>query len=369
MRIVIAPDKFKGSLSSLEVCHALIRGIQPLDNEIILSPFPMADGGDGFATVMKHYHHTTTVKCKTSDPLGRPIESFYEWDAEAKTAIIEMAAASGLVLLKKEERNPLHTSSYGTGIMIGDAIAKGAVKIILGLGGSATNDAGTGILKALGFQFLNDSNEPQPANGEALSRISKIILPAGLPNLKIEIACDVENKMHGQGGAAYVFGPQKGANAEDVELLDDGLKNFAQLLERERGRDLSVIPGTGAAGGIAAGLKAFLDVDLKSGIQIVVEASGIKNEIQKADMLITGEGRIDEQSGQGKVVGHLSALAARYHLPCCAICGQLAIDKNGLSKLGLKQVISLLENATNADEAMDNAAELITKLASGFLIL
>lgn len=367
MKIIIAPDKFKGSLSTFEVCDAIKEGISRINSEIEAVSYPMADGGDGFAVVMKHYLGTTTVACETVDPLGRPITANYEWDEQNKTAIIEMALASGLVLLRKEERNPMATSTFGTGLMIAAAIKKGAARIILGLGGSATNDAGTGILSALGFRFLNERNEPVQASGKGLAEIRKIENPVRVPLVKFDIACDVQNTMYGKQGAAYIYAPQKGADPGQVIMLDNGLRNFAQVLTQQTGRDISGTPGTGAAGGIAAGLLSFFEVEMKKGIEMIVDASHIKNELDHAQLLITGEGRIDAQSRTGKVVGYLSSLAHSFDIPCSAICGEAALNEPDQESLGLRKIVSLADDTTSKEETMKKTKEFIVKKA-GYLL-
>lgn len=361
MKILIAPDKFKGSLTSFEVCKAIHTGIQKAKPAATILEFPMADGGDGFAAILKHYLHTDTVYCDTVDPLGRNITAFYEWDKKDKAAIIEMAVASGLVLLKENERNPLLTSTFGTGLLMKDAIAKGAKRITLGLGGSATNDAGTGILAALGFQLLNEKNEILPPSGENLFRIKDIVVPTAIPGTRFEIACDVQNVLYGKQGAAYVYAPQKGANEEQVKYLDDGLKNFAGVIKGKTSKDIVTIPGTGAAGGIAAGLLPFFDIELKKGIQMIINASQIKEQISNADLLITGEGKLDSQSSEGKVVGHIAALAIQHGVPCIAVCGQSGLDEDGINKLGLQKVIAIKDEFVSTKEAMAHAGELLTK--------
>jgi glycerate kinase len=366
MKIIIAPDKFKGSLSSLEACKAIAEGIRQADERTQVRPFPMADGGDGFAEVMKYYLHTDTVECDTLDPLGRHITASYQWNSNTKSAIIEMAVASGLVLLKPEERDPLKTSTEGTGLLIRDAIDKGAKRIVLGLGGSATNDAGTGILSALGFVFKDSNDRSLKACGENLLQIAKIIPPPNVPEARFEIACDVQNALYGHGGAAYVYAPQKGANAEAVKLLDDGLRHFAEILKEHTGKDVSDIPGTGAAGGIAAGLISFLDVELKKGIDLIIDASGIKNEIATADLLITGEGKIDEQTLQGKVVSELSMLASERKIPVVAFCGISMATATVIDQLGLQHVVSLVSPSISTEEAMIHAKGILTSRAKEF---
>ncbi len=362
MKIIIAPDKFKGSLSSFEVCRDVEKGIRSVKPDLQLHSFPMADGGDGFAEVLKHYHATDTIFCEAVDPLHRETRASYQWNGNEKTAIIEMAAASGLTLLAKEERNPLITSTYGTGMLTRDAIGRGARKIILGLGGSATTDAGTGILSALDFLFEDEKGNSLTACGENLSRINRIVPPVVLPPVLFEIACDVENILYGENGAAYVYAPQKGADEAMVKQLDKGLRNFDSVVKRQFNKAVSSIPGTGAAGGIAAGLLPFFDVKMKKGIDMVLEASGMEQYLQGANLLITGEGKIDAQSTQGKVVGRIASLAKANSIPCMAFCGYL---EPGIEKLtGLEKIIALAEDESAIEEAIQNAAMLLQKEAA-----
>ena len=367
MKIIVAPDKFKGSLTSLEVCNAISAGIKKSGRSIEVIEFPMADGGDGFATVIKHYLRTGTVYCDTLDPLGRNITVSYQWNEKDRIAIIEMAVASGLVLLKEKERNPLLTSTFGTGLLIKNAIEKGATKIILGLGGSATNDAGTGILAALGFQFINERGDLLQTSGENLLVIKKIVEPPFIPPVKFEIACDVPNVLYGSNGAAYVYAPQKGANEDQVKFLDKGLKNFAAVIKEETGKDISSIPGTGAAGGIGAAILPFFDVEMKKGIEMIINASKIEEHMKGTDLLITGEGKIDEQSSAGKVVGYMAVLAKEYGISCIAICGELQLDDAGIKNLGLHKAIAIKDSQVSTEEAMKNAGSLLVKKASGIL--
>jgi glycerate kinase len=367
MKIIVAPDKFKGSLTSFEVCKAISSGIHKYDQAIQVLEFPMADGGDGFATVMKQYLDTNTVYCYTLDPLGRVINVSYEWNKKSGTAIIEMAVASGLVLLKESERNPLITSTTGTGLMIKDAIGRGATKIILGLGGSATSDAGTGILGALGFEFLGDGLERLKPSGENLIKIKKIVKPAFVPSINFEIASDVQNILYGPQGAAYVYASQKGADTTQLEILDKGLQNFAGVIEEQTGKVISAIAGTGAAGGIAAGLLPFFDVEMKKGIEMISEISRIREQLNGTGLLITGEGKIDAQTGEGKVISYIAALAKQYGIPAMALCGELELDDPGLTKLGLQKTIAISDGSVNRDQAMKNAAALLSEKAAALL--
>ncbi len=366
MTILIAPDKFKGSLTSFEVTQAIKAGLEKnLANKILA--FPFADGGDGFAAVMKYYLHTDTICCKATDPLGRPIDASYEWSNKNKTAIIEMAVASGLVLLKEEEKNPLKTSSYGTGLIIKHAIENGAKKILLGLGGSATNDAGIGILSALGFVFMDTDDKVLAPVGENLSAIKKIIAPVVLPAVQFEIACDVQNTLYGPHGAAYIYAPQKGADKNSVELLDSGLKNFATVIEQQTSKDVAQFTGSGAAGGIAAGLQAFFNISLAKGVELVAAASNIKEQLQTADLLITGEGKIDNQSTEGKVTGYMASLAKQFHIDCIAVCGMSALSEKEKQSMGFKKIITLANNTAEAKYAIENASKLLAEKASVIL--
>ena len=259
----------------------------------------MADGGDGFSSILQHYFQTRTVNAITVDPLGRTIETQYQLNKSDKLAIFEMASASGLVLLKESERNPLNTSTIGTGILIADAYRLGARKIILGLGGSATNDAGMGILSTLGIAFIDEAGNWLEPIGENLLKIHSVSLAGKLPDISFEIAADVENPLFGPKGAAYVYGPQKGADPAMVETLDKGLRHFASIIEKQFSKDISSFPGSGAAGGIAAGLSAFFNVRMKKGVEVVLQANKLEQQLSSASLIITGEGRIDDQSGYG----------------------------------------------------------------------
>ena len=367
MRIIIAPDKFKGSLTSFEACEIIAKGFRQADSSVTLSLFPMADGGDGFAQVMKYFLGTDTVLCQTVDPLDRIINGSYEWHATTQIAIIEMAVASGLILLKDEERNPLKTSTYGTGLLIKDAIARGAKQIVLGLGGSATNDAGTGILSALGFQFIDANDKTLHACGENLLIIKRVVSPQVLPDVSFEIACDVQNTLYGPNGAAYVYSRQKGANDEAIKQLDDGLKNFATILKQQTNQDVADIPGAGAAGGIAAGLMAFFKVQLKSGVQMVLDASGIKNKITGANLLVTGEGKIDEQTFSGKVVSELAQLGSHHNIPVAAFCGTSELNNSLINKLGVQYLVTLVSQSVTEHEAINEARQILRDKARDFL--
>ena len=359
MKIIIAPDKFKGSLTTFEACESMEAGVRQVDNNIEVEKYPMADGGDGFGAVLQYYLKTETISCAATDPLGRNIAASYQWNDSSKTAIVELAVASGIVLLRKEELNPLVTSTFGTGLVIKHAIEKGAKKIILGLGGSATNDAGTGILAALGFEFRDEKEITLAPVGENLSKITEIITPEVLPSVQFEIACDVQNPLFGENGAAHIYAPQKGATAEQVEILDNGLRNFADVLKRQTGKDIAQIAGTGAAGGIAASLMCFFPVQMVEGASLIMKVSGIEEALIGADILITGEGCIDNQTSDGKIVGQLAALAKSNDVKAIGICGTLQADQEAILKSGLIFATSISNGDMSKEECMANAKALL----------
>lgn len=359
MKIIIASDKFKNSLGSMQACEAMAAGVLLGDENANVLLFPMADGGDGFASVLKHYWHTQTIECKTFDPLMRSMIGTYERVAADNTAIIELATASGVVLLEKTVRTPLKTSTYGTGLLIKNAIDNGAKKIILGLGGSATNDAGTGILHALGFRFFDASNNQLFPVGEQLMHIRQVIPPAIIPAVHFTIACDVQNKLYGRDGAAWVYGPQKGADQNAIELLDEGLRSFAGIIKIQTGKDIANFPGAGAAGGVAAGLSAFFDIEVMSGAAMIIDASNIKSSLKDATLLLTGEGRLDSQTANGKVVQQIATLGNEFHIPVMALCGDVIITKAQIRAMGLEDAVMIADKVTSKEEAIAIATMLL----------
>lgn len=368
MNIFIAADKFKGSLTSREVGEALRQGLLRRFPHADVRVFPMADGGDGFDEVMGDYFSLERCESATVDPLGRPLQAGWSWDSRAATAFIAVAAASGLALLAPDERNPLNTSSFGTGLLIRAAMEKGARKVVLGMGGSATNDAGMGILAALGFQLLDESQRSVTANGGQLQAIRTIIPPSQPIDVVFDIAVDVTNPLVGSTGAAFVYGPQKGADATMVEELDKGLRSLAPLLSAAAGRDIAAIPGLGAAGGMAAGLLPYFSVTMRPGIDWVLEASGFPEALADADLVITGEGKLDGQSSQGKVVGRMAALCRQQQVPCFAVCGVSEWEEHQWRREGLDQVLAIRSIASSDEDAMQNAARYLTELTNSLAI-
>ena len=364
MKIIIAPDKFKGSLTSMQACKSIAAGIFQVDNTVEILSFPMADGGDGFAEVLQHYLHTQNVSCSTVDPLMRSINACYQWDEKNKIAIIELATASGLQLLSTQERNPLHTSTYGTGLLIQHAITKGAEKIILGLGGSATNDAGIGILVALGFIFLDNNGNNLSPVGENLQHIKNIISPTIIPAIHFIIACDVQNVLYGAEGAARIYAAQKGADENAIKILDDGLQQFAAVAKLQTSKDISNFAGAGAAGGAAAGLMAYFGIEIIQGAQMVIAASGIQDQLKDTHLIITGEGKLDSQSSKGKVVQHIAALGRQNNIPVIALCGIANVDEQQLKEMGFLFVKSIVGDMHTEMEAVQHAKELLAETAA-----
>lgn len=365
MKIVVATDKFKGTLSSLQACEYIRDGITQAGKDADVLLFPMADGGDGFSSIMKYYLHTQTITCNTLDPLMRNIVAGYEWDGADKTAIIELASASGLMLLHTKERDPSKTSTYGTGLLIKHAVDNGAINIILGLGGSATNDAAMGILAALGFKFTGDKANILYPTGEDLNDIKEISAPPADLSVHFTIATDVTNILYGEDGAAFVYASQKGADGKTVKLLDHGLKNFASVIRSQKGKDIASFPGSGAAGGVAAGLAAFFDIEIINGAQLVINASRIKEHLNDADLLVTGEGKIDSQTNSGKAVQQITALGRQYNIPVIAFCGRVDLSQEALHEMGLSSAHSL-SSEYGEEAAIKNAGVLLPALVKSY---
>lgn len=363
MKILIAPDKFKGSLTARQVCEAINRGLQRTDPSLEVVFHPMADGGDGSVEVLKQQLSLTRQVVETVDPLGRPIAATYYTSAEA--AYIEIASASGLVLLTKDERNPLLASTLGTGKMMMDALTKGYQHIYLFLGGSATNDAGMGIATALGFQFLDQNEQLLPPNGESLAHVGSI-KNTGLVDFtktRITLLCDVNNPLFGPTGAAYVYARQKGATEAQLATLDQGLRNYSEALEQQTGVDVSCLPGSGAAGGIGASLVALCGAGLVKGFATIARLTGLEDQIQAADWVISGEGRLDDQSLQGKVVSGVAALCQQYQKPLTLFVGKNDLSAQDLARLQLRQVYSITEQAKDSEDAMQNGAAYLEEMA------
>ncbi len=366
MKILIAPDKFKGSLSAYEVCQAIDNGLKGSGKSLETIYHPMADGGDGALEILSKHLDLRPEKLSVHDPLGRPIVA--EYFTSENIAFIEMASASGLVLLKEEERNPLQTSTFGTGQMVLDALNKGYRQFFLFLGGSATNDAGMGISAALGFQFLDDQKQQLEPIGANLLRIRYIEQSSSmdLSNLDMTLLCDVSNPLFGPNGAAYVYAKQKGASPKQIEILDQGLRNFHQIIFQQFNRDVSELPGSGAAGGIGAGLVALFGAQLRSGFDTISALTNLETQIQSADWVISGEGRLDGQSLQGKVIDGLDSLCKKHNKPLSLFVGKNELDEKDRSKIKTQGIYSVMEIAKDLSDAMVNGEKYLKELASQF---
>jgi len=374
MKIVLAPDSFKGNLTSLQVAAALEKGIRRVLPNAQCIKVPMADGGEGTVQSLVDGEGGKFVRKKVTGPAGKPVTARYGLLADGKTAVIEMAEASGLPYVKGKEKNPMKTTSYGTGELILDAINKGAEKIIIGIGGSATTDGGTGMAQALGIKFLDKNGKEikEYGAGGMLNKIAKIDMSgidARINKTKIIVASDVENPLYGKKGAAYVFGPQKGATSTMVKTLDANLKYFGNLLKKDLGKDVRTLKGAGAAGGLGAGLVAFTGAKLKSGIDIVVDATRLKKHLKDADLVITGEGRVDSQTAFGKTPAGVAKVAKKFKVPTIAIGGGISDDAREVFTHGIDGLASAcardmtLEDAiNNSKDHLANAAERVIRL-------
>ncbi len=363
MNVLIVPDKFKGSLTAQQVCDAVEGVFLEVRRDDIITKIPMADGGEGTAEILTSIANGKKIKAKARDPLFREIESWYGISQDGKTAFIEMAAASGLQLLKADERNPCFTSTIGTGDLILNAIRNGAEKIIVGCGGSATNDAGIGMATALGVSFLDEhGNELRPI-GENLLKIKSIDAKNLVKEIKkcyITFIADVENPFFGKNGASFTFAPQKGASVNEVELLDTGLRNYASVLEKIFPNS-TTFAGAGAAGGLPVSAKAFLNATHERGIDFVMRWLDIEEKIKQADWVITGEGKFDSQSLNGKVVSGIAEVCRKYKKKLWVICGVCEVDESAWKQIGIEKVISLSSGVRDLDESISKAKELIVR--------
>ncbi|HUS87786.1 MAG TPA: glycerate kinase [Desulfosporosinus sp.] len=364
MRIVIAPDSFKGCLNALNAALAMRRGVQRVYPDSLIDMIPMADGGEGTVEAILCAVRGEKIKIAVTDPLGRSIGAAYALIDEGETAIIEMAAASGLTLLSNQERNPRVTSTQGTGILIRNALDRGVKKILLGIGGSATNDGGAGLAVALGVKLLDAQGNELPQGGAALANLVNIDMSGLDPRLakvQIEVACDVQNPLCGPEGASVVYGPQKGANPEDIRVMDTALQNFGEVLSGVAGTNLLELAGGGAAGGLGAGVVGFLGAKLRPGSQMVLEVANADEKIKHADLVLTGEGRTDFQTAYGKVPVGVSALAQKYSVPVLVISGSVEGFPDFLADVGVASCFSVAEGPATLDEAFLKAEEQLER--------
>ncbi|RLM12163.1 glycerate kinase [Gibbsiella quercinecans] len=358
-KVVIAPDSFKESLSALEVAQAIERGFREIFPDVQYVALPMADGGEGTVDAMVAATGGEKINVTVTGPLGKPVEAFYGLLGDGNTAVIEMAAASGLHLAIGSQRDPRATTSYGTGELIRAALERGVQAIILGIGGSATNDGGVGMMQALGAKFLDAQGQPLAPGGAALAQLADIDLAAldsRLKQIAFTVACDVDNPLCGEKGASAIFGPQKGATPEMVRQLDAALRHYGELLERTTGRAVMDTPGAGAAGGMGAALLGMLQAQLRPGIEIVIETLRLEDAVRDADLVITGEGRLDSQSIHGKTPIGVARVAKRYGLPVIGIAGSLAQDHQVVHQHGIDAAFSVIDRIVTLEQALADAA-------------
>ena len=369
-KIVVASDSFKGSLTSLEVAAGAEQGIHEVFPECEVVKVNVADGGEGTMDALRSTLGGQWVTVAAADPLGRPRNVSYVVLGDGNTAVIEMSAASGLPLLEPQERNPMLTSTFGTGEMIVDALSRGCCRFLVGIGGSATNDAGMGMLEALGFRFIDKDGKVLPGRGESMSEVVDIDMSHVSPEVKESefiIACDVDSPFCGPRGAAYVFSPQKGADPQMVAELDAGMEHLAEVIARVVGKDIKDVPGAGAAGGLGGGFLAFLNSRLERGIEMVLDAIAFDDIIRGSDLVITGEGRVDSQTLTGKTPYGIMKRAQKQNIRTVAISGSVKLgdddDVSGFDSIWPVTPEGMpLEEAMKAETASENVRETVKKI-------
>ena len=373
MKVTVAPDSLKESISSEQAARAIARGLRKADASVELELVPMADGGEGTVDALVAATGGRKLNALVADPLGRSVEAAIGLCGDGRQAVVEMAAASGLALLTPGERNPLLTSTRGTGQLIRKALDAGVEQIVVCIGGSATVDCGTGMAAELGVRFLDAHGDPigEPSGGrlEEIRHIDMSELDPRLKRTRITVACDVTNPLLGPQGAACVYAPQKGADAAMVERLERGIENFAHVVEVHLGKDVSDMPGGGAAGGLGAGLSAFLDAELKSGVEVVMEAVRLRERMRGSDLVITAEGRLDAQSAFGKAPAGVAALASRQGIPVVALAGALGPGYEALYERGVAAVYAICDRPMSLETAFSEAELLLERAAESVLRL
>lgn len=366
MKIVIAPDSFKESLSALDAAKAIEEGLKEVLPLAEYIKVPMADGGEGTVQSLVDATGGTIEYVEVTGPLGEKVKAFYGLLGDGKTAAIEMAAASGLELVPMAKRNPMTATTYGTGELISLALDKGVERIIIGIGGSATNDGGAGMVQALGGRLLDEEGNEIPFGGAGLKQLARIDLTGldqRLNEVTVDVACDVDNPLTGPKGASSIYGPQKGATPEQVQLLDRYLTHYAEVIKRDVGKEINDVPGAGAAGGLGAGLLAFLPAQLKRGGDLVMEAVGLEQTVKGADLVITGEGGINHQTIHGKTPICVARVAKKHEVPVIAVAGSLTHDYTNVYDHGMDAVFSIVPGVMTLEEALASAYENVKAAA------
>ena len=359
MRILLAPDSFKGSLTASQVAASMERGIKKILPRAQTVKLPLSDGGEGLVDALVGATGGKILGQQVTGPLGKWVDACWGILGDGKTGVIEMAAASGLTLLPPEQRNPMLTTTFGTGELIQAALRHGCTRLIVGIGGSATNDGGVGMAQALGIRFLDKQGNSLPFGGGQLyqlARIAKGGLEPAMQKVSLLVACDVDNPLTGPQGASTVYGPQKGADSEMILHLDNGLKHLARIIHKDLGLEVEHIPGAGAAGGLGAGLMAFLGGELTPGIELVMNLVGLEKELATCDLVFTGEGQLDAQSVFGKVPVGVARRARNHGLPVIALAGSVTPEAEVLHKEGITAYFSITNTPISLEEAMQKAA-------------
>ncbi|RKY57040.1 MAG: glycerate kinase, partial [Candidatus Neomarinimicrobiota bacterium] len=366
-KIVLAPDSFKGSMTAPDVCNAMTEGILKIFPDAEIISIPLADGGEGTVDSLVSATDGKFKTCKVLNPIGKEITAKYGILGDKKTAVIEMAAASGLPLIPREKQNPLYTSTYGTGQLILNALNSGCTNFVIGIGGSATTDGGAGVAQALGVKFFDKTGKKinEPMNGKLIGKCESFsmgnIHPA-VKNSRFIVACDVDNPLLGPKGAVYVYSTQKGATDEILPILETNMKHFYNIVEHILNISVIEYPGAGAAGGLGAGLIAFLGANLKSGVDIILDAVEFEKQTKNVDLIFTGEGKIDSQTAYGKTIAGVLKIAQKNNIPVIAIAGKIGNNIGELYQHGLKAIFSICNGPITFEESMKNSYELTTKI-------
>jgi glycerate kinase len=369
MKIIVAMDSFKSSISAVCACQIVKDTLQSIDPELRVFSIPMADGGEGTAEAMLAARGGKWIDAKVMGPLSSmQVNAGFAFFPDSKIALVEMAKASGLELLSEEQVNPLKTTTFGTGQLVRAAVDYGAEKILLAVGGSATVDGGVGAAQALGWKFIDKDGSKIGFGGGQLESINRIITPEEINLPEVEVLCDVDNLLCGENGAAKTFGPQKGATSEMVEQLEAGLKHLGKIVRQQLGKQIDKIPGSGAAGGLSAGAIAFMDAKLVSGIETIIKETGLAEEIKDADWVITGEGRFDKQSLQGKVISGITKLAKSKGVKTGVIAGRVELSQKKWKHFGITDAVSVKKDTMNLDYSIANIKVLLAQSAKEFAL-
>lgn len=367
MRIIIAPDKFKGSMSATKAAQYIARGINSVLPNAELILMPLSDGGEGLVESLAVAESYSIVTTEVTGPLGQMVRAKWGVNDNGKTAIIEMSAASGLALVPREQRDPSFTTTFGTGELIKAALDYGCSNLIIGIGGSATNDGGAGMARALGVKFFDQTGQQLNGCGAELIRLSSIDMSGLDPRLQqveAKVACDVDNPLTGPKGASYIYGPQKGADPEMIKTLDQALENYRQVIKKTLGKDVGDIPGSGAAGGLGAGLLAFLNAEICPGIELVLDALDIDRFLHHCSLLVTGEGKLDAQSSHGKAPVGAARRARKYNVPVIALAGIIEGELEFFHREGITACFAIADGPLSLDESISRGPQLIEKKAA-----